>query len=203
MDDIRDARERPLHATSTADGETDMDVLEHLTEEHRKVERLLESLAKSDEGPGREQALDELQSSLDTHMAVEERFLYPIVLEVVGEEDEEGAENEHGLARDGLKKMRELVDQPGFGAAVEMVKAGIGHHVEEEEHEIFPKLRSDAADRVAALGEPDQLEAEVTKRGRGSDDLTKAELYEQAKEADIEGRSGMTKDQLADALDKR
>jgi len=178
-----------------------MDVLEHLTEEHRKVERLLDSLAKSDEGPGREQTLDELESSLATHMAVEERFLYPIVLEVVGEEDEEGAENEHGLARDGLQKMRELVDQPGFGAAVEMVKAGIGHHVEEEEHEIFPKLRSDAADRVAALGEPDQLEAEVTNGGSG-DGPTKRELYEQAKDAGIEGRSDMTKDELAKALHK-
>jgi hemerythrin superfamily protein len=175
-----------------------MDVLDHLTEEHRKVEKLLDTLASSEEGAAREEALSELESSLGTHMAVEERFLYPIVKDVVGEEDEEGAENEHGLARDGLKKMRNLVDQPGFGAAVEMVKAGIGHHVEEEEHEIFPKLRSDAADRVAALGEPEELEAKVS--GNDGDEPTKAALYEQAKDAGIEGRSDMSKAELADAL---
>jgi len=177
-----------------------MDVLEHLIEEHRKVEELLNTLANSEEGPERQQALGELESSLGTHMAVEERFVYPIVVDVVGEEDEQGAENEHGLAREGLKQMRQLVDQPGFGAAVEMVKAGIGHHVEEEEQEIFPKLRSEAADRVAALGEPDELETQVKSGGSSDGDPTKAELYDKAKGAGVEGRSTMSKDELADAV---
>jgi DNA end-binding protein Ku len=32
--------------------------------------------------------------------------------------------------------------------------------------------------------------------------LTKAELYERAKEADLPGRSSMTKDELAEALER-
>jgi hypothetical protein len=35
------------------------------------------------------------------------------------------AEVEHGLARDGLAKMMSMLDAPGFGSVVEMVKAGI------------------------------------------------------------------------------
>ena len=87
---------------------------------------------------------------------------------------------------------------------------------EDEEGEMFPKLREQAADRIAALGSPDELEAaveadgddeqalkgEVSGRGQVSDDLTRDELYEKAKDAGIEGRSSMTKDELKDALSK-
>ena len=168
-----------------------MELLEHLTEEHRKVEQLLGMLAETEEGPERERALAELESSLSTHMSVEETFLYPIVTKVIGSEDEEEAEVEHGLAREGLAKLRELVAEPGFGAAVDMLTAGIGHHVKEEEQELFPQLRAEAAEQVRALGTPDELEAKVK---------SKAELYEQAKEAGLEGRSQMSKDQLAEAV---
>jgi hypothetical protein len=50
--------------------------------------------------------------------------------------------------------MRELVNQPGFGAAVEMTKAGIKHHVKEEETEMFPKFKKRASrDDLAELGD--------------------------------------------------
>jgi iron-sulfur cluster repair protein YtfE (RIC family) len=186
-----------------------MDVLEHLTEEHRKVERLLDQIEDSDQGPERERLVAELESSLGTHMAVEEQFVYPIVKDVLDEEDAHEGVNEHDLARDGLVKLRELIDEPGFGAAVEMVKAGIAHHVEEEEGDMFPKLREDAAERIAALGPAEELEQEVedgssssSRSGEvsGKGELTRDELYEKAKEADVEGRSSMTKDELREAL---
>ncbi|MEZ5265618.1 MAG: hemerythrin domain-containing protein [Acidimicrobiales bacterium] len=116
-----------------------MDVLEHLEQEHRQVEQLLERLADADDGEALP-LIDELERSLATHMAVEEQFLYPLVEQVVDAESEEEAEVEHDLARDGLAKLRELQDKPGFGAAVDMLKAGIAHHVREEEGELFPEL---------------------------------------------------------------
>ena len=45
--------------------------------------------------------------------------------------------------RDGLAKLEELVSAPGFGAAVEMLLGGISHHVEEEESEILPTMKSE------------------------------------------------------------
>jgi hemerythrin-like domain-containing protein len=75
-------------------------------------------------------------------MEIEENILYPIVAKEVGAEDEEEAEIEHSLAREGLAKLAERVAKPGFGAAVEMLKAGIAHHVEEEETELLPELKS-------------------------------------------------------------
>ena len=78
---------------------------------------------------------------LTAHMDLEESIVYPSVREAVGQEDEEEAEVEHRLAREGLDKLNSLVDVPGFGAAVEMLKGGIMHHVEEEENELLPDLK--------------------------------------------------------------
>ena len=71
---------------------------------------------------------------------------------------------------------------------------------------IFPELRRKAAERIDRL-DPEQLEADVkaggatgrSKRSTG-DGPTKSELYRQAQEAEIEGRSSMTKDELRMAL---
>src|SRR4051812_28237518 len=160
-----------------------MDILEHLSEEHRKAERLMEQLLRSEQGDERDKLIGELDKALDTHMRVEERFLYPIVAEAIDEDTEDEAEIEHSLARQGLAKLQELGREPGFAAAVEMLQAGIGHHVREEESEIFPKLRERAGDQLSQL-DPEQLEAAVT-----HDDKSRDDLYEAAKEAGIEGRS--------------
>ena len=56
-----------------------------------------------------------------------------------------------GLRRDGVAKLHELVDEPGFGAAVAMLTAGIKHHVKEEEQEMFPALKK-KLDRAGAHG---------------------------------------------------
>src|SRR3954447_12231029 len=119
-----------------------MDVLEHLTEEHRKVEELLRQLKSVAAGPQRKRLLTELQDSLGTHMAVEERFIYPLLAKALDGETAEEAHDEHRLARQGLDAAEERVEQGAFEAAIEVLEAGIAHHVEEEENELFPKLRA-------------------------------------------------------------
>ncbi|HET8931612.1 MAG TPA: hemerythrin domain-containing protein [Acidimicrobiales bacterium] len=129
---------------------------------------------------------------------MEERFIYPIVAERLGSETESEAEIEHGLTRDGLDKLDELVDEPGFGAALVMLESGVGHHVHEEENEVFPELREKAVEALAPL-DPQRLEAEVREEP-DSDEMTRDELYEKAQEADISGRSSMNKEELAQSL---
>lgn len=112
-----------------------------LKADHREVKRLLTSLGESDEGPEREKMAAKVEAALTLHMQIEEDILYPAVSEHVGEEDEEEATIEHGLAREGLTKMMSMVDAPGFGATAEMLLGGIEHHVKEEETEILPALK--------------------------------------------------------------
>ena len=193
-------------------------IIELLESDHRTVEQLLDRIKKA-EGEERRPLLQELQTSLAAHMQIEEDHLYSVVAQVLGDDEAQEARNEHSLARDGLSKMLELgPDDPGFEAALDMVKAGIDHHVEDEEGEVFPGLRDKASDQLRSL-EPQVLAArqelglptegastssEVS--GTATSDLssaTKDELYEKAKQADIPGRSQMTKDELVEALEQR
>jgi hemerythrin-like domain-containing protein len=134
-----------------------------LKKDHREAEAMLKSLAASSPGARRKSKLDKLDSALRLHMTIEERDIYPLVAKLVGEEDAKEADIEHGLARDGLDRLRELADEPGFGAAVAMLTAGIKHHVKEEEHEMFPDLKK-KLDRPDLLALGDEVQA-AKKRG--------------------------------------
>jgi hemerythrin-like domain-containing protein len=112
-----------------------------LKADHREAKKLLNQLSDSDEGKQRDDTANELAAALTLHMDLEERLVYPLVRQHIGREDEEEAEVEHRLAREGLTKMLSMTDVPGFGAAVEMLLGGIEHHVKEEESELLPELK--------------------------------------------------------------
>lgn len=162
----------------------DAELLNTLESQHREAEDLLAQLEDATEASEQQPLVDKLVAAMEEHMAIEEQEVYPELERIDGELAEE-ANVEHGLAREGLSKLQTMVGQPGFGAAVEMVKGGISHHVEDEETEAFPKLRK-------ALG--------LSGGSSSSDGPTRDELYEKAKEAGVEGRSTMTKDELAEAV---
>jgi hemerythrin-like domain-containing protein len=158
------------------------DPMRILKADHREVEKLLDKLADSEEGAEREAMVDELVMKLRAHMDAEESIVYPPVKAEVGVEDEEEAEIEHGLAREGLEKVQQMVEMPGFGAAVEMLKGGISHHVEEEETQLLPELKErldrdewlaigDAlveAKKAAGLPVPQPARRKSTKRTRST-----------------------------------
>jgi hemerythrin superfamily protein len=170
--------------------------------DHRQVERLLEQLAKSEPGKERDALVAKLSGAFEVHARFEETEVYPFVAKAMGPEAADEAEVEHGLARDVLGKLIDLADAPGFGAAVEMLKGGIGHHVEEEEGAIFPRLRktieSETQGRLA-------ISLTEAKRAAGlpsvdAESATKQELVDAAAQAGIRGRSHMTKDELVEVL---
>src|SRR5918995_3591129 len=177
------------------------DVFTMLEQDHRTVETLLEQLAESEEGSEREQLVAKLTASLRLHMEFEEGEIYPRLAEVDGEMEQE-AEVEHGLARDALSKLTELAAAPGFGAAVEMLKAGISHHVEEEEQAAFPALR-DSCDEATVKQLGQELMQRKAQAGTLADELenaSKDDLLAMAEQAGIEGRSSMTKAELIEQL---
>ena len=138
-----------------------------LKRDHREVADMLKTLEASKPGPRRRSTVDKLTAALELHMDIEEREVYPLVEEFVGEEEAEEATVEHGLARNGLRQLKALVDEPGFGAVVSMLTAGIKHHVREEEHEVFPELKlkldrdelRELGDAVAAAKKPGRSRA--------------------------------------------
>ena len=181
-----------------------MDVTKVLESDHRQVEELFDRIEKA-EGAERQPFIDELVTSLTAHMQLEEQVVYPKMEPITGHESVEEGTTEHELGRKGLEDVVRLApDEPGFGAALESVKAGISHHVEEEEGEIFPKLRKNGAKVLEAMATPFMKKRLELGLPMGADALaaasSKDELLAEAKSAGIDGASAMTKAQLADAL---
>jgi hemerythrin superfamily protein len=181
-----------------------MDVTKILEADHRKVEALFDQIEDAD-GAARQPSIDELVASLRGHMALEESVVYPAMEPVTGEEAVEEGNKEHELARDGLAQMIELApDEPGFGAALDSVKAGIAHHVQEEEDEIFPKLRKDGSTVLEDMATPFMQKRVELGMPVEADALaaasSKRELVDEAKSAGVDDAASMTKAQLTEAL---
>ncbi len=123
------------------------DVLSELEAEHRTVEQLFEQIEKTDDRSQRERLVAELDAALSAHMELEERVVYPAMVEAGLDDDVEEAYSEHDHARDLLGQIESGLDEdPGVDGVIAAMKAAIEHHVEEEESEAFPKLRERLGD---------------------------------------------------------
>jgi iron-sulfur cluster repair protein YtfE (RIC family) len=181
-----------------------VDVTRILETDHREVEELFAKIEKA-EGKDRQPFIDELDSSLRAHMELEEDVVYPAMQPVTGKQDVEEGKTEHDIARTALAEVVELApDTPGFGAALAALKAGISHHVEEEEDDVFPKLRKDGPKVLEEMATPFMKKRLELGMPMGAGALaassSKEELLAEAKGADVEGAASMNKDELAGAL---
>jgi hemerythrin-like domain-containing protein len=184
--------------------EAAVDVTKVLEADHREVEALFEKIERA-EGAERQPMIDELVTSLKAHMELEEQVVYPMMEPVTGHDDVVEGTTEHKLARKGLEDVSRLApDELGFGAALEALKGGISHHVEEEETEVFPKLRKKGASVLEEMATPFMKKRLELGMPMGAAALaaasTKDELLAEAKSAGVDGAGSMTKAQLADAL---
>ena len=112
---------------------------ELLEKQHRKVEATFKKLESK--RTASLELLRELANDLAAHMAIEQEIFYPAVREVDEDLILESYE-EHSLAELAVKRLMgtELNDE-SFHARVTAAKELIEHHVEEEEEELFPKVK--------------------------------------------------------------
>jgi hemerythrin-like domain-containing protein len=181
-----------------------VDVTRILEGDHRQVEDLFDRIEKA-KGADRQPLIDELATALQAHMALEETVLYPAMEPVTGKEAVQEANTEHELGRKMLDDVLRLApDEPGFGAALDATKAGIAHHVEEEENEVFIKLRKEGQSVLEQIATPFmhkrmELGMPVDAPALASAS-TRDELVAEAKAAGVDGPASMTKTELAEAL---
>lgn len=180
-----------------------MDPTKLLEADHRQAEALFEAIEQA-KGAERAPLIEQLVLSLQSHMELEETELYPVMASATGEEEVEEARTEHELAQKGLADLLELgPDDPGFGAALDATKAGIEHHVREEEETVFPQLRregtvlEDIATSFMQTRQQLGLPVDATALAAAA---TKEELLAEARSAGIDGAPSMNKAELADAL---
>lgn len=183
-----------------------MDALALLTADHNRVRGLFARFQEAQEAEdvGAMTALcQEIFTELEVHTTIEEEVFYPSVRrenEELKETVDEGVQ-EHHVVDVLMSEIRQL--EPGGDAWVAKMTVlieNVEHHAEEEESEMFPKVRSKmGAEFLNATAE----ELEARKKQLGAPtladkiDLTKAELAEKAREQQIPGRSKMDHDELA------
>lgn len=124
------------------------DILEVLTEDHRRVEGIIEALEKESDPNECLSLLNDLSMELVAHMRGEERVLYPRVKkEASGRELEDDAEEQHAVAEELLGELVGMASSGGDGAMqgfsekLGQLKMAIEQHVTMEEGDMFDLCR--------------------------------------------------------------
>jgi hemerythrin superfamily protein len=132
------------------------DVISLLEHDHRTVEGLFEQFRDTSSAQERGRIFDRIATELTAHTAVEERYVYPVARTEVDEGAEliREAEHEHDEAKQLIVQIRAMdPTDPEYPVLVGKLEGAVHHHVEEEESEMFPKLREEeSADRLSEMG---------------------------------------------------
>jgi hemerythrin superfamily protein len=119
------------------------DAITLLKGDHRAVEKLFGQFEKAKDENRKKTLADRICLELRVHMQIEEEIFYPAARDVLKDDDMvDEAVVEHAAARELMGEVEGM--DPGddlYDAKVTVLQEQIEHHVEEEEDELFPKLR--------------------------------------------------------------
>lgn len=128
------------------------DLIGVLAEHHRAVQRLFDELQSRQGGPPQRRALArDVINELVRHAVAEERYLYPLVRRELLDGDAR-ADREIGEHAEAERVMADLdqveADDQHFETLLAELIGEIRNHMEEEEHELFPRLAQAVSDDV-------------------------------------------------------
>jgi hemerythrin superfamily protein len=160
------------------------DVTQLLKLEHEAVEALFHEFEDLDEPGERQQLATRICDMLEIHAQLEEELVYPVARELLDDDDLVlEAEVEHLVAKDLIARIRSMsADDPTYGAFVKVLGEYVTHHVDEEERELLPRLKSSDAD-TSALGQELLKRKGELQQQRGIESVEDEDLVEQAHEA--------------------
>jgi hemerythrin superfamily protein len=119
-----------------------MDAITLLKRQHREVSGLFERFHKARTGKQKREIFEEIGDSLAIHAAIEEKHFYPSVKKRATADLLQEAVEEHLQIKRVIADLLRL--DPGdatFAAKVKVLQDDVEHHVEEEESDLFPKVR--------------------------------------------------------------
>jgi hypothetical protein len=209
------------------------DIFQLLEKDHREVKSMMKQIAEGNGDGRRRQVFEKFKEELLAHSKCEEREFYTVLQRNEEISDKiEHAYEEHAEVEEALQELADMEedDEEWMGKFAEM-REDLEHHIQEEQDELFPKARAILGEEAEAIGKrfeeaKEQYKAtegeasenraarrraehEAQKAGEHSGSaeevgtLTRDELYERARKLGIEGRSKMTKNELARAVRAR
>ena len=143
-----------------------MNAIDLLESQHREVEALFSRLEKG--GKAKQKTFEEVADKLAMHAAIEEHHFYPAVKAKRTEDILLESLEEHlGIKRVLTDLLQTSAEDDTFDAKIKVLKEQVEHHVEEEEGDLFPKVRKLLdKDQLEALGQEMSAEqAELEDKG--------------------------------------
>lgn len=140
-----------------------MDAIVLLKNDHKEVERMFKILEKEDLT-----VVPDICDALTVHARLEEDVFYPAVRAQVDDTTDEVLEavEEHHLVKVLIGELQALTsDEEVYQAKATVLMELVRHHVEEEETEMFPEVRSALGrNRLREIGEQmEQLKATLVR----------------------------------------
>jgi hemerythrin superfamily protein len=189
-----------------------MDALELLTGDHNRVRGLFtrfKSAKESDDLATMTTLAPKILEELTVHTTIEEEIFYPELQDLTDEIKDsitEGYE-EHHVVKGVMEEIAALEpNTEDWAAKVTVLIENVEHHADEEESELFPKVRTaTSAEQRESLAQ--RMEARKAELGAPTmadkEGMTKEQASELAKEQEIPGRSKMSTEELVAAVDPR
>lgn len=132
-----------------------MDALEMLKADHQRVSELFDQLQQADDIDQKRDIFELIRDELNTHADLEENYFYPLFKSKEGFEDLiDESYDDHAEVRDLIEEIDSLDDESELEDRFDELQEVVDGHVNEEEHDLFPKVRK-AMDQEALdkLGE--------------------------------------------------
>jgi len=132
-----------------------MNAIELLESQHREVEQLFTRIEKAKSNDAKAKLFTDIADKLAVHATIEERHFYPAVKAKRTEDIVLESLEEHvGIKRVIADLLETDAGDHTFDAKLAVLKEQVSHHVEEEESELFPKVRKlFDVDRLEAVGQ--------------------------------------------------
>ncbi|HZS05233.1 MAG TPA: hemerythrin domain-containing protein [Blastocatellia bacterium] len=150
-----------------------MNALELLRKDHQKVSELFKQVEATEDEKQHERLFKQIKTELETHTHIEEAVFYPAI-----QKEEElkdmvlEALEEHKQVKTLIREIERLSDgSERFDAKLKVMGENVEHHVEEEETEMFPKVRKFfSAEELDQMGQ----ELEAAKKTFGKQPQTRS-----------------------------
>jgi hemerythrin superfamily protein len=132
-----------------------MDAIELLESQHREVEKLFAKIEKAKSEDVKAQLFEEIADKLAVHATIEEHHFYPAVKAKRTEDILLESLEEHlGIKRVLADLLETEASDETFDAKITVLKEQVSHHVEEEESELFPKVKKLlGSEQLEAIGQ--------------------------------------------------
>jgi hemerythrin superfamily protein len=167
--------------------------IDMLLEDHKKVQKLFKDFEKLDreDTEACQEVVSTACTELKVHSMIEKELFYPAVRDQVEKEEDEDLLNEAEVEHQTVDQLVETLEgmDPGdamYAAHFTVLSEYVKHHVQEEEKEMFPRVKKMKSLDLDALGEEmksrkQELMAEFG--GEGDVELEELEVDEEVSDS--------------------